>query len=126
MLDKRLEEINGAIPIYIPEGCSHIHWIYALQLNASRFKAGIWEIGDALNAELSGLSCSPGPYYLLPDSVTYLSERYPNIKYGAHMVRNAKTHVDRVIRWFWTDKYTEQDINDIATAMGKVLNYFHV
>jgi dTDP-4-amino-4,6-dideoxygalactose transaminase len=125
MLNKRLEEIDGVIPIHVPDGCSHLYWLYALQLDTSKFKADIWQISDALNAELNGLSCSPAPYYLLPESVTFLSQRYPNIKYGAHMVPNAKTHIYRVIRWCWTHKYTKRDIEDIGEAVEKVLSYYH-
>jgi len=88
------------------------------------FKADIWTISEAINAELNGLSCSPAPYYLLPESVTFLSRLYPNIRYGAHMVPKAKKHVDRVIRWTWTYKYTERDVEDIGRGIEKVLNYF--
>ncbi|MEM2935783.1 MAG: DegT/DnrJ/EryC1/StrS family aminotransferase [Candidatus Bathyarchaeia archaeon] len=123
MLDEKLVDMDGVIPIYVPPGCSHLYWLYALQLDLSRFKAGIWEISDALKAE--GIPCSPAPYYLLPDCVTFLSEKY-GIKYGAHLVPKAKAHLDRTIRWPWTDKYTEKDINDIARAIGKVLNYYHI
>jgi len=126
VLDERLKEVEGTIPIYVPEYCSHLHWLYALQLDLSRFKAGIWEVSDALKSELSGLSCSPAPYYLLPDCVTYLSERYPNIRYGAEMTPNAKAHLDRVIRWMWTPKYTEQDVEDIATGIEKVLTHYRL
>ena len=124
MLNKIVESIDGVIPIFIPKGCSHLYWLYALQLDTSRFKADIWQISEALNAELSGLSCSPAPYYLLPESITFLLQKYPSIEYGAHMVPNAKIHIDRVIRWMWTHKYTKQDIEDIGKAINKVLSYY--
>jgi len=123
MLNEKLEEVDGLIPVYVPPGCSHLYWLYALQLDLSKFKAGIWEVGDALKGE--GIPCSPAPYYLLPDCVTFLSERY-GIKYGAHLVPKAKAHLDRTIRWAWTDKYTEKDINDITRAIEKVLNCYHI
>ena len=123
MLSEKLEDIDGPIPLYIPPGCSHLYWLYALQLDPSKFNVGIWGIGDALKAE--GIPCSPSPYYLLPESVTFLSQRY-GIKYGAHLVPKAKAHLDRIVRWGWTDKYTEQDIDDIAKAAEKVLNYYHI
>ena len=121
ILNEKLEDIDGLIPLYVPPGRSHLYWLYALQLNLSKFKAGIWEIGDALKAE--GIPCSPSPYYLLPESVTFLSQRY-GIQYGAHLVPKAKAHLDRTVRWAWTDKYTEQDIDDIAKAIEKVLYYY--
>lgn len=124
MLNKIIEDIDGIIPIFIPEGCSHLYWLYALQLDTLKFKADIWQISDALNAELSGLSCSPSPYYLLPESVTFLSKKYPDIKYGTHMVPNAKIHISRVIRWMWTPKYTKRDVEDIGKAIDKVLSYY--
>ncbi len=130
MLNKRLEEVDGLIPLYIPPGCSHLYWLYALQLDLSKFKAGIWEISDALTAE--GLSCSPAPYYLIPESHIFLKDRVylqglnRMIEYGAHLAPKAKAHLDRTIRWAWTDKYMEQDIEDIAIAIEKVLNYYHV
>jgi len=36
------------------------------------------------------------------------------------MVPNAKKHVETTIRWNWTDKYTDQDVEDMATILAKV------
>lgn len=140
-LSQRIDEdIPGLIPPYIPEGADHIYWYYYLRVDPGAFTCGLWDLSDALMAE--GLKAEPGPWQLVPDSHTFLhtkttvagesqwpwdhpmNEFAKDIEYSADMVPIAKEHVDTTIRWNWTDKYTDQDVEDMATILAKVTNRY--
>jgi len=140
-LSARLQEIPGITPPYIPPGCDHIYWLYHFQVDVDQFRCTLWDFAKALNAEgLKG--ASPAPYYLVPDSHTFIQKKHrvagksgwpwdhplnafaKDIEYSAALTPQAKRHVDTTIRWAWTDKYTDQDIADIATMVAKVANHY--
>ncbi len=139
-LSARLADTPGITPPYIPPGSDHIYWLYHFRVDLAQFRCSLWEFAEAMAAE--GLSASPAPYYLVPDSHTFMQKRahvagksgwpwdHPrnafakDIQYSAEMCPQAKVHVDTTLRWAWTDKYTERDVDDIATIIAKVANYY--
>ena len=135
-----VEDIPGLIPPHIPEGADHIYWYYYLRVDPDAFTCGLWDLSDALMAE--GLKAEPGPWQLVPDSHTFLhtkttvageshwpwdhpmNEFAKDIEYSGDMVPIAKEHVDTTIRWNWTDKYTDRDVEDMATILAKVTDRY--
>ena len=46
--------------------------------------------------------------------------------YTDNIVPTAKAHLDRTIRWMWTYKHTEQDIEDIVKMIEKVADAYRI
>jgi hypothetical protein len=94
-------------------------------------------VARALNAE--GLPGGIAPYYLIPESHTFLRdhshafgtsdvpfcfrprEEWP--RYGEESVPQATAHLARTFRFTWTDKFTEQDVDDMAAIIAKVVGH---
>lgn len=136
LLDREIETIPGVLPRHIPEGCSHVFWLYDFHLEPDRFAVPVERLAEAINAEVAGLNCGMGRYYLLPESLTLLHRSGPphstpavevareRYDYGPQMTPNAAEHVKRMIRWVFTDRYSEQDIADIGRGIRRVLEAY--
>jgi hypothetical protein len=61
-------------------------------------------------------------YYLVPHSHLFLDNREADLA----RLTNARTHLERTIRWSFPIKYTDQDLDDIAAMFGKVVEAYHV
>lgn len=55
-------------------------------------------------------------YYLIPYSHTFIADREAMLD----RLPNAREHLAGTIRWPWTEKYSDGDIDDIATVIAKV------
>lgn len=89
-----------------------------MRFDLAQFRVGLGELADALTAE--GLPGSTARYYLIPDSHTFLPDREAILA----SLPNAVAHINSVYRWAWTDRYSEQDIDDIASIIRKVVHHF--
>jgi hypothetical protein len=38
----------------------------------------------------------------------------------------AKAHISRIYRWVWTDKYSDDDVDDIAAMIARAVNWYRV
>ncbi len=114
LLTKLLEDVEGIQPPWIPPGCDHVYWLYHFQIEPDRFRLDATKLAAAMAAE--GLNCGTAPYYLIPKALSFLPDR-EDIIAG---LPNAAEHLDRTIRWQWTDKHSEEDIKDIAEIIRKV------
>jgi dTDP-4-amino-4,6-dideoxygalactose transaminase len=137
-LSARIREIPGVQPPQIPAGASHVYWLYHVTFDPSAFRVPVNEIARALSAE--GLPGGLAPYYLIPESHTFLNDHAHALgrsdfpftfrprsewpKYGAASVPKAAEHLARTYRFTWTDKLSESDVDDMATIIEKVANYF--
>ena len=136
LLDREIEGLQGLLPRHIPEGCSHVFWLYDFRVEPEKFAAPVEQLAAAINAEVAGLNCGMGRYYLMPESVTILHRNGPRhsspavevarerYDYGPRMTPNAAEHVRRMIRWPFTDRYSEEDIADIGRGIRKVLQAY--
>ena len=139
LLTEKIKDMDGIFPPYVIPGSVPVYWLYFVRFELEKFKASIWELGNALAAE--GIpDISPAPYYLIPESHTFLVDRtrvYGNshcpfecpradlkLQYSAALCPNAHKHLATTLRWTWTDKFTERDVSDIATAIRKVAEYY--
>jgi len=132
VLNEKLSQIEGITPCRAPnKEQGHVYWLYAFQVDPKRVACSTDRFAEALNAE--GLKCGVARYYLLPESMAMLHEDSPEYaklvktnprlaerKYCGNMVPKAKRHLDKTIRWPWTDKYSETDIDDMALIVEKV------
>ncbi len=139
-LNKGLKEIEGVMPCPVPKGSEAAYWIYPFLVETERFRISLDDFGKALSAE--GLHASPGRYYLVPESHNLLndlrytydksispggrSDNYIGRKYSADMTPNAKWYVEHMLRWPFTDKYSEKDIEDIITIIRKIADYYKI
>jgi len=126
-------------PSPVPERGDAVYWIYPFLVEVEAMRAGLPELARAMTAEgLSGIG--PGRYYLVPDSHDLLndlrhtyadgvmpggeSDTYFGRTYGAADTPNAKWYVDHMLRFPFTEKYSERDIEDIAAIIRKVVDYY--
>ena len=113
-----IEPIDGLTPPHIPDGCGHVYWLYHFQLDPEKFRASPTEIGEALSAE--GLACATAMYYLIPYSHTFLKGREKDVA----RLKNARRHLERTIRWGWTEKHTQRDLKDMTEIIRKVTDAY--
>ena len=136
LLDRELEAIEGVLPRHVPEHCSHVFWLYDFRVEPEQFSVPVERLAEAINAELAGLNCGMGRYYLMPESITILHRNGPahsspaaevareRYDYGPQMTPHAADHLRRMIRWPFTDRYREDDIADIGRGIRKVLEAY--
>ncbi len=117
-LSAQLRAIEGVSPPYVPRGRGHARWLYYADFDLAQFDASLDEIVDALNAE--GLSCGPAMYYLIPHSHTFLPDR----EQALQQLPNARKHLEGIVRWPFTQAYSNGDIDDIAKMVAKVADAY--
>ena len=117
-LSARLREIDAVTPPFIPSNTSHVYWLYHFRVAVESIGVDLGEFIDALNAE--GLRCGPAMYYLVPYSHTFIEDREASLE----SLPNAREHLSNTIRWPWTDKYSDADIEDIAAIIAKVADAY--
>ena len=117
-LTRKIAEIDGVSPPFIPIGSEHVYWLYHIHMDLDRFRATADEMANAMVAE--GLDCGTARYYLIPAGLLFAPE-YLDVAEG---LSNARRHLESMIRWQWTDKYAEDDIRDMASIIAKVADAF--
>lgn len=116
LLTERLTEIDGVEgPPVLPD-TEPIYWLYFVRFDLERFRVGLDELAEALTAE--GIPGGTARYYLVPDSHTFLENR------DLSGLPNAVAHLDSAYRWQWTDRYDEQDVQDMAEIICKVTDHY--
>ena len=118
LLSSLLEDVEGVDPPWIPPGCDHVYWLYHFQIDPDCFSADATKMAAAMAAE--GLSCGTAPYYLMPKALSFLPDREAIVA----TLPNAIEHLERTIRWQWTDKHSADDVTDIARIVEKVCNAY--
>ncbi len=114
----KIESIDGVMTPHIPEGCGHLYWLYPLQFDPEKFRVDATQMAEAMSAE--GLKCMTAMYYLIPYSHKFLPDREKDLD----RLVNARTHLEMTVRWGFTEKYTERDLDDMAAIMTKVTDAY--
>lgn len=138
LLTEMLADVEGVHTPHVLAGTVPGWWLYWVRFEPQRFDAPVDEMCDALAAE--GIPGSLGRYYLVPDSHTFLKDRAHaygdstcpftcpfasrEIHYSLEDLPNAVEFVNNTFRWGWTEKYTEQDVRDMAAAIRKVAEHY--
>jgi dTDP-4-amino-4,6-dideoxygalactose transaminase len=138
-LSRLIAEIDGVTPSPVPPRGDAVYWIYPFIIEVERMRAGLLELARAMAAEgLPGIG--PGWYYLVPDSHDLLndlrrtygpgavpggaSDGHFGRSYAAADTPNAKWYVDHMLRFPFTEKHSERDIEDIARIIRKVTSFY--
>jgi len=133
-----LAAIDGVTPSPVPTRGDAVYWIYPFIVEVEAMRVGLADLGRAMAAE--GLrSIGSGRYYLVPDSHDLLndlrrtygagavpggvSDGHFGRRYSAADTPNAKWYVDHMLRFMFTEKYSERDVQDIARIVEKVVAY---
>ena len=132
LLDSMIADIPGIIPYEVPEGRTHTYWMYGFSVDPEEFACTPDEFAAQLK-EGGIQNCGLARYYLMPAAVTFLQEwveegRYPFcvppasrvLAYSADTCPNARDFLETWIRWFWTEKYTEEHIEQMAKTIRNV------
>ncbi len=132
MLNEKLKSIPGIRTYEVPEQRTHTYWMYGFSMDPTKFSCTVEELSDELVK--AGIPCGMGKYYVLPAGVPFLADKvaqgiYPfstppasrKIDYDADIITpNAVAFMDQWIRWMWTEKYTDQDVELMASIIGEV------
>ena len=121
-LSAKLARIDGVCPPVVPRPGGHVYWLYHVQFELDRFRVGHDDLSRALQAEGLPTFSHSLMYYLVPHSHLFLDNREADLA----RLTNARTHLERTIRWSFPIKYTDQDLDDIAAMFGKVVEAYHV
>lgn len=134
MLTERIREIPGLRAYEVPADRTHTYWMYGFHVEEERLAVGTAEIAAQLKE--AGIPCGQSKYYVLPAAVPFLAEKaakgvYPfstppasrQIDYEAKRIcPNAVRFMDNWIRWNWTEKYTEDDVEKMAAIIRNVFS----
>ena len=132
LLDVHIAEIPGLEPYRVPDDRTHSYWMYGFIFDPEAFTCSADEF--AAQVEAGGIEgTGMGRYYLMPAGVPFLNEmaqakKFPYCKppasydyvYSGDDVPHAQAFLDRWIRWFWTEKYTEQHVEIMADIIRGV------
>lgn len=132
MLDQRIAEIPGLSPYVVPDERTHSYWMYGFIFDPDAFNCSADDFAAQVAAggiEGTGM----GRYYLMPAGVPFLdgmarAQKFPYCKppasyeyvYSGDDVPHAQAFLDRWVRWFWTEKYTEQHVEIMASIIRDV------
>lgn len=133
LMTGKLAGIRGIIPLVIPDFCTTFScWMYGFSIDPKVFRCSADEFAQQLNAR--GMpNVGTGRYYNLPEAVSFLQQyvdqgRYPfsippasrRYRYAAETVPNARAFLANFVRWFWTEKYTDAHIAQMARIIREV------
>jgi dTDP-4-amino-4,6-dideoxygalactose transaminase len=121
----------------LPENSVSVFWLYPINIDTAALGVSVQDFAAAVGAE--GVGANPGyvtPLYLTPalaegntfgdshfpfDS-PYTSRSYTDFRKG--LCPNAEAMKSRMVTLAINERYTEDDVRDIATAIRKVATSF--
>jgi len=136
-LTRKISGIDGLTPPKVPKGCKHSYWLYPLKIELSMFDATLDDIVKALRAE--GIPAGAGyigkPIYMAPlftEKRGYGGTKCPwicplygrEIDYREGLCPQAEETIRQLITLPCNEYFTEEDVEDIAEALEKVLYYY--
>ena len=136
-LTRKISGIDGLTPPKVPKGCKHSYWLYPLKIELSMFDATLDDIVKALRAE--GIPAGAGyigkPIYMAPlftEKRGYGGTKCPwicplygrEIDYREGLCPQAEETIRQLITLPCNEYFTEEDVEDIAEALEKVLHYY--
>lgn len=136
-LTKKLHNIEGITPQKVPNGYEHSYWLYALKVDLSVFGVSLQGIVKALAAE--GIPASAGyiglPLYMMPifterrgyggTGCPWICPLYGReVSYRQGLCPQAEAILNQLVTLPCNEYFTEEDVDDIASALAKVLEYY--
>lgn len=134
-LSRGIQQTKGIQPMKITRGGWCSYWFYMLTLDLGVLSCTRNEFSEALAAE--GIPNSPGyiPQVLYAQSLfqqkqAYLNSDYPfnlgDYNYAAGSCSNAEKILETAIRLDINEFFSNNDIEDMITALNKVADYYRV
>jgi perosamine synthetase len=131
-LTELLRTIPGITPQFVPEGCYHSYFLYLFSLDLDRLRCSPQEFSAALEAEgvpNQARQITGGrPVYLydlFQKHSAFPGTHYPFDRfYAKGICPVAEDAFDRWITMNVYENYTDQNIEEIALAIGKVARFF--
>ena len=139
ILDEALYELPGIHPQVIREGNRSSYYVYGYRVDEDEAGVSTEEFSKAVKAEgipdCNGAYIRGMPLYKYPlfaEELTYGESRYPFVdEHGERRVDYNSLHLPNIEQYLPTtgtvlfrNTYTEEDANDIATAMRKVALHY--
>jgi len=137
-LNNELADLADVLHLPIPpKNVKHSYWQYPILVNIEKLKISISDFSAALRAE--GIPNSAGyigePLYLktpLIDKKTFRRSAFPlmnpfntrEVSYYKGLCPDTEWILERLIVIPWNEYYTEDDVDDIAEAITKVVKYY--
>ena len=139
ILDEALYELPGIHPQEIREGNRSSYYVYGYRIDEEEAGVSTEQFSEAVKAEgipdCNGAYIRGMPLYKYPlfaEELTYGDSRYPFVdEHGERRVDYNSLHLPNIEQYLPTtgtvlfrNTYTEEDANDIATAMRKVALHY--
>lgn len=136
-LSEAIKDLPGIYPPKVPEDNKCSYWFYMFRIDEKEAGVTRDEFCRALNAE--GIPCQAGyiptcvyEYDLLVNKSVFPGSDLPfsinhdkdEITYGKGMCPTAEEILNTAIKMGISEFYTQKDMNDIATAIKKVSDYY--
>jgi perosamine synthetase len=115
--DEAFSGLELAQPLAVRDGVQHAFHLYVLRLEFESLRVGRAEIFAALRAEGIGVNVHYIPVHLHP----YYRERFGT---GAGLCPVAEDTYERILTLPVWPGMTDQDVDDVITAVGKVLRRY--
>ena len=136
-LTEKIKDIDGIEPPKVPKDYKHSYWLYPIKLDLSAFKATLEDFVKALRAE--GIPASAGyigiPIYMssiFAEKKGYAGTGCPwtcplygkEIIYKKGLCPQTEKILSELVTLPCNEYFTEEDIEDIASAIRKVAEYY--
>lgn len=137
LLEKLLAEVPGTSLPSVQEDSESVYWLFPINVDTDHLNCSNSELAAAISAE--GVPASTGyvtPLYLTPalsEGKTYGSSHFPFDspytersfrEYASGLCPVAEGMKQQMITVPINERFTEQDVRDIAAAISKVANAF--
>lgn len=138
-LTNRLKTIDGVIPQLIPDYAKHTYFMFLFRLDFSKLSATAEEFSTALTAEgipsqfhtITGGMCEY-QYDIFKNRSAFPNSQHPfvnsafgtDVSYPEGLCPVAEKAFTETINLSMSEFYTDQDIEDMATAIEKVAKAF--
>ena len=133
LLSAKLADLSGISAPSVPAETQHAYWLYMLRVGRASGTTA-QEFGEALLAEgvPAWIRYIVDPLYLSPviaEHKTYGTSGYPFSEFGSQafvlgLCPKAEEALSSVIAIQWNENYTEEHVNEIASAIHKVAAHF--
>jgi len=132
-----LDGIPGFTPPVEYPWATHTYWKYVVRADISRFSVDMQGIADALKAEgiqsWAGYTKVPIYHYdVLTVPRTFGNSGWPisgvtgkKYTYGPGLCPNAEKVLTEMIVLPWSERYTDQHLQDLAAGLGKVFGHYY-
>ncbi|MAS36328.1 MAG: spore coat protein [Anaerolineaceae bacterium] len=133
-----IQDLPGMLPPRVPEGGTSVYWHYMFRVDEAALGTTRDQFAAALAAE--GIPCQAGykdkciyEYPLFTNQSIYPNSPFPlksmeleiDYTYGAGMCPQAEAVLASSVVIPCKEFYSDQDVQDIIAAIGKVATYYH-